>query len=215
MGGTPRPCSGPAQPAEEGGCPLSSLSPGRSAPMSGHCQRTGTEVRGMRQVLFWVSATSLSGRQARGSAGRRRAGAAGPAAGCPGPVTGDPHPVCWAGLGAGGRAESPRAWGSGLEARTGWPSPRLRQGNDLSPRKSLRADGAGLRSRDRVWGLGWASQACKAELSHGAGGGCGGAPPQVLAGLTPRGRGRAGAPAYAWLGVAGPRDLELRLAALS
>ena len=44
--------------------------------MSRQRQRAGAEVRGTRQVLFWVSATSLLGRQAGGTAGRRRAGAA-------------------------------------------------------------------------------------------------------------------------------------------
>lgn len=74
--GTHQPCSDPARPAEEGGCPLSGLGLGRSAPMSRQRQRAGAEVRGTRQVLFWVSATSLLGRQAGGTAGRRRAGAA-------------------------------------------------------------------------------------------------------------------------------------------
>ena len=96
--------------------------------MSRQRQRAGAEVRGTRQVLFWVSATSLLGRQAGGTAGRRRAGAAvrPPAAQGLQQVT---HTPC-ARPGGGGRAGLPWAWGPGLEARTGQPSAELQQGID-------------------------------------------------------------------------------------
>lgn len=45
-------CSGPARPAEEGGCPLSGAAPGRCS------LRAGAEVRGTGQVLFWAPVTS-------------------------------------------------------------------------------------------------------------------------------------------------------------
>lgn len=46
------------------------LASGRCTPASRLSQTAGAEVRGTGQVLFWVSATSPSGRQARAAAGR-------------------------------------------------------------------------------------------------------------------------------------------------